>query len=594
MSRGLGDLAFLSDSRTSALVDRDGVVAWYCPLGFDEPSLFAHLLGANGGSWRIGPAGPAEVTRTYLDGTLVLRTEFATASGRFAVTDLLALEPGAEGHEIGKSVPNTLVRIVEALEGRPVVDVEFAPRPEYGLVVPRLRVETGVVRAVAGPLGFRLDTDLPLEDRGDRLTGRAELEAGQAITLALTTWRAHDGDEPPVIDARTLLSGTVASWRSWSDMHEAYEGRSVAEVRRSARVLQGLTDARTGAVVAAATTSLPEVIGGSANWDYRYAWLRDLSFVTRALWIAACPDEADGFLRFTADALGRPDPGRLPIVLGTDGRRDLSERTLEHLAGYRDSRPVRVGNAAWRHRQLDVTGEIVDSAHLMRDAIGTFDPDIRDLLVDLANRAASGWREDDAGMWEARDRERPYTSSKVMCWLALDRALAMADRLGDDPPIDVWRRERDAIRERTLAEAWSSRSEAFGGALGSDELDASVLLMPLVGFIEPHDPRMRSTVHRIRERLTSGPLVHRWDGDDNGFLLTSHWLVECEAMMGERDAAEQRFEALNAMANDVGLLAEMAAPGSHEPIGNLPQAFSHVGLINAASRLTETERSPTA
>jgi GH15 family glucan-1,4-alpha-glucosidase len=277
-------------------------------------------------------------------------------------------------------------------------------------------------------------------------------------------------------------------------------------------------------------------------------------------------------------------------MLASDGRRALGEHTLRHLRGWRDSRPVRLGNQAWMQRQLDVLGEVLDSGRLLADQVETLDEATRELLVGFAERAAAQWRHDDAGMWEARDRERPYTSSKVMCWVALDRAIDLASRgmLGDELPLDRWRGERQRIREAVLERAWSDRAGAFAGALGSDELDASVLLMPLVGIVEPNDPRWLATLDAIRDRLTSGPLVHRWADDPNGFLLCSYWLVECEALAGRLEDARDRFEALDAFANDVGLMTEMVVPGSGESAGNLPQAFSHVGLINAAWRLTET------
>ncbi|HSH21576.1 MAG TPA: glycoside hydrolase family 15 protein [Candidatus Caenarcaniphilales bacterium] len=585
----LSDLAFLSDSQTAALVDRAGSIVWYCPGRFDAPSAFGSLLDPDAGHWRITPSGPATVKRQYERDSLVLRTEFDTAAGAVTLTDLLAIQPGERGHELGREVPRVLVRLVEGRRGRVPIELEFAPRFEYGLTIPRFDVEGSTGRAIAGPFGLLLTGDVPLEGRGDRVTARFELGEGERATFALNAWDPNTEPQPEPPNGAALLDATLDSWTSWMEPHRSYDGIAVDLVRRSALVLQGLTDARTGAVVAAATTSLPELVGGDANWDYRFAWLRDLSFVMRALWVAACPDEAEEFLRFLSQSLGRLDNRHVPIVLGSDGRRDLGEHELTHLAGYQGSRPVRIGNQASRQRQLDVLGEVLDSAHLLRDAIGSFSEETRELLVEFAERAARDWRQPDSGMWEARDRERQYTSAKVMCWVALDRAIELGKRLGNDLPIDRWRKERDEIRRTVLADAWSDRAGAFAGALGSDDLDASVLLMPLVRFVPADDPRMAATIRQIRERLTSGPLVHRWDGDTNGFLLCSYWLSECEVLLGERDAAERRFEALNSLANDVGLLAEMAAPGSGEMIGNVPQAFSHVGLVNAAWRLSSAD-----
>lgn len=584
----LADLAFLSDSQTAALVDKTGCVIWYCPGRFDAPSALGSLLDPAAGHWRIAPPRALASRRQYVGDSLVLRTEFDTADGDVVLTDLLAVEPGERGHELGRQVPRVLARVVHATRGRVSIELEFAPRFEYGLTIPRFDVDGTVGRATAGPFGLLLSGDVPLEAQDDRLTAHFELSEGEQASFALSAWDPNREPAPEPPDVTALVDGTLESWASWMDLHRSYDGTAVDRVRRSAVILQGLTDARTGAVVAAATTSLPEVVGGSANWDYRFAWLRDLSFVMRALWIAACPTEAEEFLRFLSHSLGRLDDRHVPIVLGSDGRKDLSEHEVGHLAGYLASQPVRVGNEAWRQRQLDVLGEVLDSAHLLREAIGTFSQETRELLIDFAERAARDWRQPDAGMWEARDRDRDYTSSKVMCWVALDRALGLADRLGEGLPLDRWRRERDEIRRTVMADAWSHRTGAFAGALGSDELDASVLLMPLVRFLAADDPRMAATIRVIRSRLTSGPLVHRWDGDTNGFLLCSYWLAECEALLGERAAATRRFEDLNSLANDVGLLAEMASPGAGEMIGNLPQAFSHVGLINAAWRLGDS------
>jgi len=583
----LADQAFISDSRTAALVDRDGVIGWYCPLGFDRPSVFASLLDPDAGHWRIGPARQARSTREYVGDSLVLRTEFDAGDSAFSVTDLLAFEPGAEGHDVGRRSPNVLVRFVEGQRGRSAVQMELAPRLEYGLTVPRPRAEGRSVRMEAGPLALRLDGDVPVQIERDRLIASFELRPGESAAFSLSAWDPLEREPPTQPDGRALAAATIEAWRSWTALHQGYRGVAPDAVRRSSLVLQGLTDARTGAVVAAATTSLPEIVGGSANWDYRFAWLRDLSFVMRALWVAACPDEADAFLRFLAQALGRLDGRRIPIVLGSDGRRAIPEHALTHLRGWRDSRPVRIGNDAWTQRQLDVLGEVLDSALLLGAQVERYDEATRDLLVSFAERAAADWRTTDAGMWEARDRERPYTSSKVMCWVALDRAIQLATKLGGELPLDRWLQERDLIRTTVLDEAWSERTGAFAGALGSDDLDASVLLMPLVGFLEADDPRMRATIDAVRDRLTSGPLVHRWDGDANGFLLCSYWLVECEALTGRPDEARRRFDGLAAFATDLGLMTEMVAPGSGEPIGNLPQAFSHIGLINAAWRLSQ-------
>jgi len=307
--------------------------------------------------------------------------------------------------------------------------------------------------------------------------------------------------------------------------------------------------------------------------------------------VAACPDEPRRYFDWIARALGQLDGDHVQIMFGVDGERDLTEHTLEHLAGFRDSRPVRIGNDAWQQTQLDVLGEVLDSAHLMRDYLDeSISGPIRETLVGLADMAASKWREPDFGMWEARDKARQYLSSKVMCWVALDRAVRLAPRLGADARVSAWASARDAVQGAVLEEGWNQDVRAFTGAIGSDELDASVLLMPLVGIIPADDERMRATVERIEEQLANERGVQRWADEGSGFLLCGFWLSECLALLGERERAESRFAATAACANDLGLMAEEVELGSGEPLGNFPQALSHVGLINAAWRLTETKK----
>jgi GH15 family glucan-1,4-alpha-glucosidase len=332
-------------------------------------------------------------------------------------------------------------------------------------------------------------------------------------------------------------------------------------------------------------------MGGGLNFDYRYAWLRDLSLTIRSLWIAACPDEANRFLAWISQAAGQiRSHERVQIMYGVEGERDLAEHELDHLAGFRGSRPVRVGNAAWDQEQLDVLGEVLDAAHQLRDQLGDLEAPTRGLLVALADRAASTWQSPDAGMWEARDARRQYVSSKVMCWVALDRAISLAPLLGDGAHVDEWSAQRDAVRDAVLADGWSDRAGAYTGAFGSEDLDASVLLLAVVGFLPARDERMWMTIEKIERELGDSGLVRRWPGDPSGFLICTYWLVECLAMGGELERAERLFARAGSFANDVGLLAEEADAVSGELLGNFPQAFSHVGLINAAWRLTETAR----
>jgi GH15 family glucan-1,4-alpha-glucosidase len=333
-------------------------------------------------------------------------------------------------------------------------------------------------------------------------------------------------------------------------------------------------------------------MGGDLNFDYRYAWLRDLSLTMRSLWLAACPDEPGRLFAWLAGSAGHVRDELVQIMYGVEGERDLTEHELEHLAGYRGSAPVRVGNAAWEQDQLDVFGEVLDAAHLLREQLGEFAPPTQQLLVALANRAARTWEQPDAGMWEARDASRHYTSSKVMCWVALDRAVKLAPRLGAGADRDSWVRARDAVREAILDQAWSEKAGAYTGAFGSDDLDASVLVLPLVGFLPARDHRMRATVEAIEDELGEGGLVRRWPSDRSGFLICTYWLVECLALAGEPARARSWFLSATDHANDLGLLSEEADPQSGELLGNYPQAFSHVGLINAAWRLGQPAEDP--
>jgi GH15 family glucan-1,4-alpha-glucosidase len=353
-------------------------------------------------------------------------------------------------------------------------------------------------------------------------------------------------------------------------------------------VLQALTYQPSGAIVAAPTTSLPEVVGGAANWDYRFAWLRDASMTLQALWIAACPDEVERNFRWMARAaVGAARTGGVQIVFGVEGERDLTEHDLDHLHGYRDSRPVRVGNDAWRQTQLDVFGEVLDGAYLLREQLDGMESSTISFLSDLADIAAERWSKPDSGIWEGREGQRDYLSSKLMCWVALDRACALREHLGPDAARALhWEVERDKIRAAILEKGWSDSVGAYTGAYGSDHLDASVLLMPIVGFVRSDDRRMRATVEVIDRELTEKGLVRRWtDADDGAFLICSFWLADCLAREGRLDRAVEVFEAAVGCANDVGLLSEEVDLRDMQLVGNFPQGLSHVGLILAAASI---------
>jgi len=590
----IADYGFLSDCHSAALVDRSGSVDWWCVPRFDSPSVLGRLLDPQAGHWALRPVGAFTTQREYVGDTLVLRTIFLTESGVVTVTDALGLEQGARGHEIGLRSPHVLLRRIEGVTGSVAMRSELAPRMEYGRTNPNMHLtERGGV-ARGGPTTLALTASVPVSQAAGALVCSFVIAAGDTVDFHLG-YSATFGEEQPQAAANAAtLEDTITAWESWSALHTAYDGDFPEQVRRSSLVLQGLTYSPSGAVVAAATTSLPETMGGDLNFDYRYAWLRDLSLTMRSLWIAACPHEPQRLFDWLATSAGHVRAELVQIMYGVEGERDLNERELEHLAGYRDSSPVRVGNAAWRQDQLDVFGEVLDAAHLLEGTLGDLTPAVQQMLVALVDRAASVWTEPDAGMWEARDARRHYVSSKVMCWVALDRAVQLADRLGERADPQAWAKARDAVRAAVLAQAWSEAAGAYTGAFGSDDLDASVLLLPIVGFLPAGDERMLATIETVERELGAGGLVRRWPSDRSGFLICTYWLVECLSLAGQQERATAWFEGATAHANDLGLLSEEADPTSGELLGNYPQAFSHVGLINAAWRLGQAEPSKDA
>ncbi|HEU4911360.1 MAG TPA: glycoside hydrolase family 15 protein [Actinomycetes bacterium] len=593
----IADHALLSDRHSAALVTRAGSVDWLAFPRFDSPSVFGRLLGDDAGHWEIAPTGEWASSRRYLDGTLVLETTFTTDTGTLVVTDAMAMGPDNGGHRLGVDVPHLLVRRVEVTNGTVEVEIDYRPRPEYGLVVPLLSAVEGGITARGGAEWLVLTTPVPLlVHEGGRATGHATLAAGQAMHLALQ--RSTLEETPAHVWAEAelaaTLDATIEAWRSWSALHQSYDGPWADLVHHSGRVLQGLSFQPSGAIVAAATTSLPEGVGGERNWDYRFSWVRDSSFTMEALWVAACPDEADDFFAFmttaAASSIG-PDSG-LQIMFGIGGEHDLTERTLPHLEGWRDSRPVRVGNGAWDQRQIDVYGELLGAAYRLADQLAGIDEDTKRFLVACADTAAAHWVEKDQGIWEVRGEAQAFLYSKVMCWVALDRAIALADRIGADDKVDHWKRVREEIFETVVRDGWNDKAGAFTQYVGSEALDASNLMMPIVGFLPADDPRMLATIEAIEARLTDDRgLVYRYRteegvdglaGEEGTFLLCTFWLAQALALAGKVERAEAVFERAVGFANDVGLLAEEVDAGSGELLGNFPQAFSHIGLVNAA------------
>lgn len=603
----IADHALLSDRHSSALVTRAGSVDWLVFPRFDSPSVLGRLLGDEAGHWQVQPTGDWQSSRRYVDRTLVLETTFTTASGTVVLTDALALGPDNGGHRLGKGVPHLLVRRIECTAGEVEVDVDYRPRPEYGLVVPLLAAVPGGVTARGGAEWLVLTTTVPLPVEASRARGRTTLRAGETTILALH--RSTLDQTPARVwsqeELAAVLDATVAAWRDWSDLHQSYDGPWADLVHHSGRVLMGLSYQPSGAIVAAATTSLPEGIGGERNWDYRYSWVRDSSFTMEALWVAACPDEADDFFAFMTTAAASsvgPDTG-LQIMFGIGGEHDLSERTLPHLEGWRDSRPVRVGNGAWNQRQIDVYGELLGAAHRLAEQLDDIDDDTRRFLVACADTAASHWTEKDQGIWEVRGEAQHFLYSKVMCWVALDRGIALADRIGAADRVDFWKNTREQIFEAVVRDGWSDRAGAFTQYVGSDALDASNLMMPIVGFLPADDPRVLATIDAIEARLTDDRgLVYRYrveegidsidglEGEEGTFLLCTFWLAQALAMSGQGERATEVFERAIGYANDVGLLAEEVDVDTGELLGNFPQAFSHIGLVNAAWAIAEARR----
>ncbi|HEV8194645.1 MAG TPA: glycoside hydrolase family 15 protein [Ktedonobacterales bacterium] len=596
----IGDYALLSDCHSAALVSRAGSIDWLCVPRFDGPSVFARLLDDHAGHWSIHPVGEAKVRRAYLDGTMVLTTQFTTSGGTVTLTDALAAGRNERGHELGLTSPGALLRRVECTSGEVELEMEYAPRPEYGRIYPLLSEVDGGVAARGGADALVLSAPVSLTLDESTACARFVLHEGDELGFALqhrSSWEEAPGVWPQqaIYDR---LDDTMEGWRTWSALHQAYEGPWRDLVHHSGRVLQALTFQPTGAIVAAPTTSLPEDAGGMRNWDYRYTWIRDASLTLDALWVAACPDEADRFFAWMAGAAATQlrRGMDLQIMFGVGGERDLSERSLNHLSGWRESRPVRVGNGAWEQRQLDVYGELLGAARRLAGQIPRLDATTRRFLVEVADTAATRWEESDQGIWEVRGGPRHFLYSKLMCWVALDCAIDLADSLDADDRVTSWTATRDQIRAAIFTEGWSERVQAFTQAFGSDELDAASLMMPIVGFLPATDPRMRSTIHAIRDRLTDERgLVYRYrahdglEGGEGTFLLCTFWLAQALAMGGEVAEARATFEKAVAHVNDVGLLAEEVDEATGELLGNFPQAFSHIGLVNAAWAISQAQ-----
>jgi GH15 family glucan-1,4-alpha-glucosidase len=581
--RRIEDYALLGDLQTAALVSRDGSVDWCCFPRFDSGACFAALLGGHEhGRWLLSPSEEIRHTeRRYRHDTLILETVHETRHGQVRVVDFMP--PRGRAPDI--------VRIVEGLHGRVPMRSELVVRFDYGRIVPWVRRIDDARVAVAGPDALCFRT--PVELRGEGMTTVAEfvVEPGQRIPFVLTWYPSHE-PLPEQIDPEAALTETEEFWLDWAATCD-HVGDYHDEIHQSLLVLKALTYQPTGGIVAAPTTSLPERLGGIRNWDYRFCWLRDATLTLTAMLRSGYRDEALAWREWLLRAVAG-DPSEIQIMYGIAGERRLDERELEWLPGFAGSRPVRVGNAASTQLQIDVFGEVLDAAYQTvahgapRSEFGW------GLLLKALEWLEEGWRLPDAGIWEVRGPQRHFTHSKVMAWVAFDRAVRMHDEFERDGPAERWRAARDEIHAEVLAEAWSESRQAFTQAYGSDELDASVLLMPIVGFLPADDPRVVSTVDAVRRELVVDGLLHRYvnernvDGLPAGegvFLPCSFWLVEVLAMQGRHDDARELFERLLDLRNDVGLLAEEYDPAAGCQLGNFPQAFTHLALISAALAL---------
>jgi GH15 family glucan-1,4-alpha-glucosidase len=589
MPARIEDYALLGDCETAALVSRDGSVDWLCWPRFDSGACFAALLGGpEHGRWRIAPAdASARVRRRYRENTLILETEFEAADGAVTLIDFMPL----------RGFNSDLVRMVAGRRGRVAMRTELIVRFDYGSTVPWVtRLDDGSLRAIAGPDMLTLRTDTPLRGEGLTTVGEFAVGAGETAAFVLTYAPSHHVPPAPV-DPRAALADTEAFWRTWAGRC-SYTGEWSNAVIRSLVTLKALTYRPTGGIVAAPTTSLPEQLGGTRNWDYRYCWLRDATLTLLTLMDAGYYDEAaawrDWLLRAAAGS-----PAQLQIMYGLGGERRLPEWTVPWLPGYEGSAPVRVGNAAHGQLQLDVFGEVLDALYHARKGGLPASAEARKLGKALVTYIEEIWEEPDEGIWEVRGERQHFVHSKVMAWVALDRAVKIAEELGTDGALDRWRALRQRIHGDVCRHGFNEELGAFVQAYGSRQLDASLLLMPLVGFLPPDDPRVRGTVEAIERRLMVDGLLHRYDTStevdglppgEGAFLACSFWLADNYVLLGRRDDARQLFERLLDLRNDVGLLSEEFDSRARRLVGNFPQAFSHVALVDTALNLAHAHR----
>ena len=585
------DYALIGDTQTAALVGTDGSIDWLCLPRFDSPACFAALLGDEShGRWLVAPSAEVQrVERRYREGTLVLETDFHTEGGVLQVVDSMPIRGEAPD----------VVRLARCLSGTVTVRLELVLRFDFGRVVPWVRrAEDGGLTAIAGPDAVHFIPGRPVHGRDLTTVAEFELDEGEEVGFVLTWYPSHH-PEPDPVDAADSTRDTTAWWQEWSSRSN-FGGEQRGLVQRSLITLKALTYAPTGGIVAAPTTSLPEAIGGVRNWDYRFCWLRDATLTLQSLLHAGYTDEAkawrDWLLRAVAGS-----PAEMQIMYGPAGERRLTEYELTWLPGYEGSTPVRIGNAASEQFQLDVYGEVMDSLLLAREAGITADDAAWRMQVALMGYVEKIWDEPDEGIWEVRGKRRHFVHSKVMAWVAFDRAVRMCEEFDREGPVDRWRELRAQVHREVCEKGYDPERNTFTQSYGSRGLDAATLMIPLVGFLPPDDERVIGTVEAIERELYVDGFVLRYDtreADDGlppgegSFLPCSFWLADALAMIGRHDEATALFERLAGLANDVGLLAEEDDSGLNRLVGNFPQAFTHVGLVNTAMNLDGAGPSP--
>jgi GH15 family glucan-1,4-alpha-glucosidase len=581
------DYALIGDCHTAALVGRDGSIDWLCLPRFDSGACFAALLGGpEHGRWLIAPAAQARaVRRKYRDGTLILETEFETNEGAVRIIDCMPVSN--ERWDV--------LRIVEGLSGRVAMRMELIIRFDYGFIVPWVRRSGDALLATAGPDTLELHTEVAVHGENMKTIAEFHMSKGERCHFSLNYRPSHEATQQAV-DAEQTLAVTENNWRQWSERC-TYQGRWRDAVVRSLITLKALTYEPTGGLVAAPTTSLPEQQGGVRNWDYRYCWLRDATFTLNALLLAGYHQEAVAWREWLLRAVAG-SPEDLQILYSVTGERRLDEYEIGWLPGYGGALPVRVGNAAAQQFQLDVYGEVMDTLHLARAAGLEPEPAAWRIQIALLKFLESNWQQPDEGIWEVRGPRRHFTHSKVMAWVAFDRAVKDAERDGLDGPVERWRQVRDAIHAQVCESGFDAQRNAFVQSYGSPHLDASLLLIPQVGFLPPEDPRVRGTIEAIERELVVDGLVLRYstatdlDGLPPGegtFLPCSFWLADSLVLTGRREEAEALFERLLALSNDLGLLSEEYDTRERCMLGNFPQALTHMALINTARLLTIPE-----